>query len=107
MAIAAIRTVVTASTMLTAFFMVLAGLFSSFPLLSDDQSARRRQQHHRNQAFALELERRFADDLQMRAGVVHQDEPVRIHLRQKSANFLLTNRHVAVAEQQVNRALDL
>ena len=75
--------------------------------LREDQSARRRQQQDRKQSFALQVQRGFAYDFQMRAGVVHQDEPIRVHLRQEARDFLLADGHVAVGEEQVDGAADL
>src|SRR5712692_713142 len=73
-------------------------LFSALALLRDHQAARRGQQHDGEQAFLLQTQRRLAHDFHVRTGVVHQDQAVRVHLRQKMTHFLLAQRHVAVAE---------
>src|SRR5450755_2258990 len=81
-------------------------LFSSFALLRHDQPTRRGQEHGRDQALLFELQCGVANDLQMGTGIVHQNQATGIDLREKSANFLLADGHVAVAEEEVDRALD-
>src|SRR5581483_1616657 len=81
-------------------------LTSAVAFLGDHQAARGGQKDNRNQTFSLQLERSFADDFQVRTGVVHEDETVRIHLRQKTPHLLFTDGHVTVAEQEINLSFD-
>ena len=79
----------------------------TLPRLRDDQSARRGQQQDGEQALALQAESRFAHHFQVRARIVHQDEPIRIHLRQEAHHFLLADGHVAVGKEQVDGAVHI
>src|SRR5271169_4674771 len=79
---------------------------SSLPLLRDHKSARRRQQYHRDQPFSLQVKGSLTHLLQVRAGVVHQDESERRNLRQVAAHFLLANGHITVAEEQIDSAVN-
>src|SRR5215813_11469942 len=82
-----------------------ACLFTAFSLLGHNQPARGWQQDDRDQPVALHLECSLADLLQMRTGIVHKNDTKGRNLRQKPANFLLADRHVAVAKEQVDRTV--
>src|SRR3954464_5875067 len=76
-------------------------LLTAFALLRQHQPARRGQKEDAELPLRLHPLRLLADDLVVRAGVVHQDEPVRVHLRQKVPHLLLADVEIGVAEEQV------
>src|SRR3974390_748871 len=84
-----------------------ADLFPASALLSNDQTTRCGQHYHRNEAVLLHFEGSVTDLLQMRTGVVHQDQSVRRNLGQETADFLPADRDVTVAEEQVDRAFNV
>jgi len=46
---------------------------------------------------------RFANCFEVGAGIVHQDQAIRIDLGQKVADFFLTQLKQRIAKQQINR----
>src|SRR5271155_1752641 len=81
-------------------------LSSPVTLLCHDKSPRRGQQYDGQQAFGFHPEGRFTNHFQVRAGVVQKDKALRIDLRQKALYLGFANRHITVAEEDVNPALD-
>src|ERR1700722_16937236 len=81
-------------------------LLSSLAPLRYYEPARRGQKHCRHQTVLFKLKRGLADDFQVRTSVVHQDQSIGIDLRQKAANFLLADGHIAVAEKKIDHAFD-
>src|ERR1700743_1980411 len=76
-----------AALVLSSVFLAVQKSLAPLPLLRHHQPPRRGQQHHRNQPLTLHLLRRFPHRLHRRTRVMHQDQSVRIDLRQKSPHL--------------------
>ncbi len=83
-----------------------AGLLPFLALLRYHQAPRGGQQQHRNEAFLLEPQRGLPHPFDVRARVMNQDEPMGADMGQEPPHLLFAQRHVAIAKQDVNRAVD-
>lgn len=82
------------------------GLVHGSSRLGEDEPSRRGKEEDGENTFAFQLEGGFADSLEMAAGVVYQNEPVGIHLREEAADLGFAEVGVGVGEEQVDGAVN-
>ncbi len=82
------------------------GLLAAGAALGDDDSAGSGEQDGGDEAFGFEAEGGLADDLEVRAGVVDDEDAAGIELGKQAANLGFAIGEVAVAEEEVDAAVD-
>src|SRR5690348_3680631 len=81
---------------------LISRLLSSLSLLRNHQSSRRRQQYNGDQSLSFHFQCRLAHGLQVRAGIMHQDQTVGVDVGKKVTNLWFAQLRQRIAEQDID-----
>jgi hypothetical protein len=80
---------------------------AAVPLLRYGDASRRGQQHGGDESLLLQPQHHFPHLLDLRTGIMDQHKSARGNLRQEMSQLLFPNQEMAVAEENINCAVDL
>jgi len=70
--------------------------------IGSEPPARSGEQHRGDQTFSLQAQHGLSHHSKVRTGIVHENQPARIDLREKAAHLLLADGAVTIAEEYVD-----